>query len=183
MRPDQRGVIPNRIEQLVDALGRAIGFRVPMYSGRVEVVSTKGMYGILIPMNNSNHYQFIYMSHWIFFRLRYNIVWTVHSYISIYYTLIFPYYNVTLFMLLFLCIYMVNQCSFIRWHYIFLRFINFMRRYCNRQYSYYLYKSKWCNSWKINQSRLGDVRFEVLISLWYWFHVQWRILTLYYYCG
>ena len=38
------------------ARGRAIGFRMPMCSGRVplvmlEVVRTKGRYGILVPMN------------------------------------------------------------------------------------------------------------------------------------
>ena len=58
MRPNQRGVISDRSELFVAARSRAIGFRMPMCLGRVtlvmlEVISTKGMYGILLPMNSS----------------------------------------------------------------------------------------------------------------------------------
>ena len=56
MRPDQRRVRYDKSEQLVAARGCAISFRMPMCLGRVllvmlEVLSTKVMYGILVPMN------------------------------------------------------------------------------------------------------------------------------------
>ena len=58
MSPDQRGVRSEGSERFLAARGRAIGFQILMCSGRVllvmlEVLSTKGTYGVLVPMNSS----------------------------------------------------------------------------------------------------------------------------------